>query len=164
MHKICETEDKRAVFLTENSSHAITHLADTPELEKLIQEVMQSTSGLRAETEVIEVDLGRIVGESDLIETEEDDDIVYAKRKNRQTYSRFCKNRTSVPSSVITIHLRQLDKSAYTLVTAFIGKNAPPFPGDTHESAQSRDFWGRHALAWGRQAIEPGTETTVCPW
>jgi hypothetical protein len=105
-----------------------------------------------------------MVGTTDLVETTDQDEIVYAMRPRRQVYSRFAKNKTPVPSSWITIVLYKAANDEYSLHTVFVGRNTPSFPGGDYLPEQSRKFWSTHALVWGSQDIVPDTETSVCPW
>lgn len=145
------------------ASHAATHFHDTP---KLLDAVRRIIPNLILEDELIriDVDTGIIIGNTDLVETEEGDEIVYALRPNRTQYSRFVKHKRASPSSWVTLDLRKIGDSEYELYTAFVGRLTPSFPGGDYLPEQSREFWATHALVWGSQEIVPHTETTVCPW
>lgn len=161
--KIGVTKNGYTVCVDLETSHASTHLADTPELLTLVQEALPSIV-VDGEYTQYEHDFGRVIGESDLVETEDDDDVVYARRFQRDIYTRFVKNKKAQPSSRITIWLKTTDTDKCELVTAYVGRPVPPFPGDEFETKESKPFWSKHALAWGRQEIVLGTETKECPW
>lgn len=150
------------VYLDAETSHALTHFAHSPTLREFAQKLVSETE---AGGDVIRLDkdTGETVGMSDLVETEEGDEIVYGLRPLRQTYSRFVKNKTPSPTSWITVDIRRKG-GEYFLHTAFIGRLTPSFPGGEYLPEESREFWSKHALAWGSQEIVPGTETTECPW
>lgn len=145
-------------------SHAATHLADTPQLKDLVKEVIGQTD-IRGETMGFDVDMGRIVGMSDGVETDETDEMVWAKRKNRDVYTPFTKSRAPVPCSQVAISLKRQADGTYELMSAWIGQfESPPFPGSPDETPESKPYWMRHALVWGTQEVQPGTETSTCPW
>ena len=151
------------VFYDPVSSHAATHIHDTPQLMGLVKEVIAAIT-LEKEKELVEYDLHRTIGKSDLLETTDSDQIVYAKRLNRDNYTRFVLNRQSVDTSKVTLILLKQDDSSYILFSAWIGFLVPPFPGSGTETPESITFWSNHALAWGTQDIQPNTQTTVQPW
>jgi len=159
---LAKTKNGFEVYVDMESSHASTHFAHHP---KLFEAVKKAVSSIEANEEIIraEMDMGEEIGTTDLIQTSDQDEIVYAKRPLREQYSRFVKNKSSRPTSWITIDLRK-DGNIYNLYTSFVGRLTPSFPGGNFLSEQSREFWSNHALVWGSQEIVPGTETTECPW
>ncbi len=150
------------VFIDMKYSHASTHLAKNP---KLAAHVKEFIADLNITDDHIRVDhdTGEEVGRSDLVETSDDDEVVYALRKNRSLYSRFVKNKEAAKTSWITVDIKKGD-DAYYLYTAFVGRLTPSFPGGSYLPEQSKEFWSKHALVWGNQDIVPGTETKDCPW
>lgn len=160
---IGRTKDGSKVYVDMETSHAATHFADTPQLLELVREVLP-TLELDNDSKRFELDMGRIVGESDCVETGTEDNIIYAKRLSRDTYSRFVRGKHTIQTSWLTISLERIDKDTCELVTAYIGRSAPPFPGNEFETPESRPFWEEHALVWGEQQIVPGTETKDRPW
>jgi hypothetical protein len=157
------TKNGRRVLFDTERSHAITHFQKSPLLK---QHVEKAISTINAQEDIIRItiDAEEIVGTSDLVETKNTDEIVYARRPLRAQYSRFVKNKQPTPTSKITIDLRKQKANDYILYTAFIGSLTPSFPGGDFMAEQSVDFWSKHALVWGSQEVEPGTETTECPW
>ncbi len=157
------TKNGKSVWLDpQGSSHAITHFTADP---TLLQQTKTALANLDATDSNVytEIDLGQPIGYSDLVATNPDDEIVYAKRVGRQTFTRFTKSHQPVATHTITVWLIHED-SSYTLLSAWFGPKTPPFPGDKWETPESKPFWNNHALVWGKQAIIEGTETTVCPW
>lgn len=157
------TGDGKVVHVDMESSHAATHFQSSP---KLLEAVKRIIPTLNVAEDVVRVDVyvEEAVGHTDLVETDEDDEIVYALRPRRAQYSRFVKHKQSVPSSWITLDLRKTGENEYELYTAFVGRLTPSFPGGDYLPQQSREFWSHHALVWGSQDIVLGTETTECPW
>ena len=158
-----KTKNGITIVVDLENSHAATHIADSPQLLPLLKEVISNLESMH-DCQRFEINMGREIGTSDLVETDEYDDIVYAKRPNRDLYSRFVKNKKPIPTSWITLELKEVDDQTYEIFTAYIGRITPPFPGNTFETTESKAFWGKHALAWGKQEIVVGSETTVSPW
>lgn len=158
-----KTKNGVDVYVDMNSSHATTHFAHHP---KLVDSVKRVIPNIEATENVMrfEIDTKEIVGTTDLVETTEKDEILYAKRPLRKQYSRFVKNKKSVPTSWITIDIRKAGTGEYYLYTSFVGRLTPSFPGGDYLPNQSVDFWSKHALVWGSQEIVPGSETTEYPW
>lgn len=159
------TKNNLQVFLSDQSSHAATHLAHNP---KLLEAVKKAIPTIEDTNDVIrvQIDTGEVIGTTDLLLTTQEDDIVYAKRVARSTYSRFVKNKQPTPTSTIVVDIRHDRNSPtdYFLYTTYIGPLTPSFPGGNYLPEQSIEFWSTHALVWGTQEIIPGSETTICPW
>lgn len=152
------------VWYEPTNSHATTHIADTPQLKELVKEILQDTE-LHGDLVEFEKEMGRVVGETDFVINQPGDEIVYAKRLNRDVYTPFNKTQSPQPYSGVSVSFaRELDGS-YRLQSTWIGPlDSPPFPGDPSETAESKPFWMKHALAWGTQAVQEGTVTNICPW
>lgn len=159
---LAKTKNGFDVYVDTESSHATTHFAHHP---KLIDAVKGTIPSIETNEDVVrvEVDTGEEVGTTDLVETSEQDEIIYAKRPLRTQFSRFVKNKNSKPTGWITIDMRK-DGEVYDLYTSFVGRLTPSFPGGNYLPEQSKEFWSKHALVWGSQEVMPGTETTQCPW
>jgi hypothetical protein len=161
LHIATSANDKK-VFVDMEDSHAATHLHDTPALYELAKELIRDIE-LIENSVCIDRDMGRIVGTADLVETSVTDEIMYIKRLNRDGYTRFAMNRTAEPTSFVTVVLKSIEVG-YVLWSAWIGRAVPQFPGDEHETQESRPFWREHALAWGNQRVQAGTELREWPW
>ncbi len=145
-------------------SHAATHIQDTPTLLGLAQEVISQTT-VTGPYMQFHVDFGRTVGTTDLVQNKPSDEIVYAKRKNRENYTVFNKTQQAQPCSIVTVALEEQDDGTYELVSTWIGpSDSPSLPGTEREVPESKEFWAKHAFAWGNQEIQPGSETMHCPW
>ncbi len=158
-----KTKNGIDVYVDMISSHAITHFSHHP---KLLDAVKKSIPTLEVSGQIsrTEIDTGEVVGTTDLVETGEGDEIFYAIRTLRDTYSRFVKNKKPTPTTWVTVDLRKVSDAEYYLYTAFVGRLTPSFPGGNYLPEQSKKFWSTHALVWGTQEIKPGTETEKCPW
>lgn len=161
--EIGRTKNNRLVYVDTKGSHAATHISATPDLLALVKDLIAGLMATR-DNIYLDKDMGRIVGLSDLVETDERDEILYAKRLNRDNYTRFVRHRKAVPTTKVTVVLHKDAKGDYELWSAWIGAAVPQFPGDANETAESKPFWRRHALVWGNQAIQAGTEVTDWPW
>jgi hypothetical protein len=161
---LCVSANGKRVLYDPVSSHAATNFADTPDLKKLTSEILAGTK-ISDKKLLFDMDLGRTIGNTDLVENDENDAIVFAKRKNRNAYTSFNKSKGPQPSSLVSIGLKKIDDYSYLLESAWIGSVAsPPFPGEPDETPDSIPYWLSHSLAYGTQAIQPRTETDVCPW
>ena len=162
-----ESAGGHKVFVETEDSHAATHLQDTPGLINLLKEAVPkiALAGTRGKQERFQIDMGRVIGTQDLVETQEGDEVIYAKRPNRDRYSPFVKNREPQPTSSLVIRLDKAGENEYDIYTAYIGILTPSMPyGDGRDSPEGLDFWKRHALILGHQTILPETVTKNCPW
>ena len=159
---IGKTRNNIDVYWDKHFSHAVTHFAHN---QKLFDYVKKSIATINAQEDIIRVEkeMDEIVGTTDLVETNDQDEIIYAKRPLRKYYSRFVKNKSALPTKWITLDMRR-EGNSYFLYTAFVGRLSPSFPGGEFLPEQSKDFWANHALVWGNQEVVPGTETKECPW
>lgn len=160
---LCHMAEGNAVYV-EKGSHAQTHLQDTPELKALLKEALVDFLPTK-ERESFQIDMGRVIGESDMALLEEGGEVFYAKRKNRTKYTKFVKNKEPYPTQFLTGSLRKRKNKSYVFITAFVGKTAPDFPyGPEDTNKKSRKFWENRALVFGKQEIDESTITTICPW
>ena len=163
LEEIAVSKNGKTVLVDMWRSHAATHFSSSPKLQSVVKTLIES---IDLEEDVIDLDydMGKEVGLCDLVATTDEDEIVYALRPNRHVYARLVKNRSAEPSSWITVRLVAIDKTAYRLHTAFVGKRTPSFPGGNFMPEQSREFWKKHALVWGNQEVDEGSITSECPW
>lgn len=156
------SRNNQKVWYDSDTSHATNHFSATPNLKEYAIEAIKNTD-LIDDDIYIQYDMSRIVGKSELVETADDDQIIYAKRVGRSIYTRFVKNREPIPMNLISIILSKVS-DGYDLFSTWVGPKVPQFPGDERETPDSKEFWSKHALIWGNQPIVSGTETTECPW
>lgn len=161
---LATSANNKTVVYDPIGSHAATHFNDTPALEALVIEALR-LSTLEGSRILFEKDMGRTIGTTDLVTNEPGDEIIYAKRLNRDIYTSFNKTQQPQPTSLVAICVDMIDDDTYQLFTAWTGSvHAPAFPGDENETPDSKAYWKTHSLSWGTQAIQSGTETTTCPW
>lgn len=149
-----------SVFDRDDYSHLHTGV------HELLPEVFEQITAGGKKFIVTTVDLGRVVGQSTRVLTDENDEIVFVQRVGRKGLTRFVKNRVAENSSQVTIVLkRDLSLPKYTLLTAWIGSQSELEPWDPKaDYDKSAEFWSRNALIYGSEKVVPGTETKICPW
>ncbi|MNR24954.1 hypothetical protein D3C85_1420710 [compost metagenome] len=125
---------------------------------ELVKEAIEGVDIVGEDEILFEKDMGRIVGATSLVETTDIDEIVYAKRKERDKYSRFAKNRELTPTSYIVVCVRK-QGDEYTLWTAWCGRLLPK---EAYDPASH--FSRTHALAYDEDLVRLGTITAVNPW
>ena len=163
---LCKSANGKRIVFDSVSSHTASHFADAPDLRALVTDIL-SREKLVGSIVAHDVDSGRVIGLSDVVAIGEDDEIVYAMRKNHaeQGYVPFTKSQESQPSSLVSFYLVKRDDSTYELASAWIGAyETPDFPQMESATKDSVSYWHKHAFAWGSQAIIPGTELSDCPW
>ncbi len=126
---------------------------------------------LSNQTEKIIVNSTEPIGTTSLVITDENSDIVYAKRRERNIHTRFVKNRKgNITSSFVVILNRTRDNNnKYFLVTMFPGNGAYKEPEDPNittkkELTESLLFWKNHALVFDESTIDHKTLTPLCPY
>ncbi|KAA0547189.1 hypothetical protein FZW96_14560 [Bacillus sp. BGMRC 2118] len=111
------------------------------------------------------------IGTTSLINTDEQSEIVYAKRKERKIYTRFVKNTkgTITNSFVVILNKTRNNNNQYLFVTMFPGNGAHKEPEDPtirtkRELIESLLFWENHALVFDENTIDTSTITPFCPY
>jgi len=163
---VCVSKNGMKIMFDPVNSHTATHFKDAPTLRRVTEELLSSML-LEGDLVAKDVDMGRIIGNSDVVEVGEEDDVVYAMRRNRedQGYVPFTKSQSSQPSSMISIHLVKKDEETYELSSVWIGEyESPMFPQMDNATGESIPFWSKHAFVWGSQEIIPGSTLGSCPW
>lgn len=163
MEFVGHTANGKKVTVDRKLSHAGLHLKENPALFAIVQEALQYVAP-ETDEYACTVDLERELGYSDLVEVGETDTIVYAKRKGRETFTKFVKKREPHETRHVTLILQRSKDENYELWSAWLGELSPSFPGDAREAPHSREFWNSHALVYRPENIIKGTETDICPW
>lgn len=153
-----KTTDNFEVILDDDSTNVEYHLLETPNLLDLVAEALPAIETLEQDQVVIERDLGRNVGTTNLVETSEGDKIVYAKRKGRDVYNRFVKGKEITPTSYIVVVLRKVG-DGYILWTAMCGRLLPP------EAYDQNSEWSKtHAMVFDENLIQMDTLRDTLEW
>ena len=163
---ICISANGKRIVFDPINSHAAFHFNDTPKLRMLTKELLEGTD-LVGKLIAKDVDMGRIIGTSNVVDTDKSDDIVYALRKNReeQGYVPFTKSKSPKLSSLISVYLIKKETINYELLSVWVGSyKSPPFPQMENFTDESIPYWSNHAFAWGSQEIIPDNILLECPW
>lgn len=143
--------DNKTVLLDYENTNIEYHLLETPNLVQLVREALPYLVIGDGSQVVLERDMGRVVGTTNLVETTDSDEIVYAKRIGRKKYSRFVKNRELVPCQSIVVVVRECGQEYY-LWTAMCGNLLPQEAYD-----ENSVFNVTHALVYDETLIQPDT-------
>jgi hypothetical protein len=160
---IDDSNDKYDIYVNLITSPAGHYLSRRPYVLDLIKEMLAAKQ-LRGERVVIEQNMGRHIGTTDVVSTSGDDTVYYAQALKSQVFSRFARNRYPQTSTWLTVIAEQDGDGNYEVRDTWIGANYPAFPGDEHESADSKDYWLTHALVPDSFAIQAKTKTKDCPY
>lgn len=162
-HLVTTTSNNVSIYVNLTHSPAGARISRQPHLLNLLKEALAPLE--LTDTEIyIEHDMGRVIGNSEIVATTDKDSIVYARRPKSQTYIRLVKNRQFLPTNYLTIVLKQMDNGDYDLVDIWPGHKAPPFPDEEHATKDSQAFWADHAIVLDGQPIQAGTLTKDCPY
>lgn len=162
-YAITESPNGYKVYVNLIASPAGQYLSRQPYIIKLVKEVLAAKDLTRSK-ETIEHDMGRVIGNTDIVETSDKDTIFYALPNKRVVFSRFAKNRYPAPSPKLTIILERDADGDYEISDTWIGPCSPPFPGDANATVKSKPYWETHALAQDAQAVQSKTITKICPY
>lgn len=163
---LCTSANGKNIVFDKIGSHTATHFDDAPTLRGFAEELLSSAT-LHDDVVARDVDLKKVIGNKDVVQIDETDEVVYAMRKNRedQGYVPFTKSRSAQPCSIISVYLVKMDDETYELASAWIGEyESPMFPQMDNATADSIPFWTKHAFVWGSQEIIPGSVLDKYPW
>jgi hypothetical protein len=119
---------------------------------------------LKGKRIVIEQDMGRDIGTTDIVSTGGNDNIYYAQALKSEIFLRFAKNRFPQSSTTLTIVVEKDDDGNYEVSDTWIGAKHPAFPGDELETSDSKTFWQTHALVHDAITIQSKSITKECPY
>lgn len=121
--------DGNEVYVNLISSSAGHYVSRHPHIlglaKELVKDVKPSDKPL-----TIEKDMGRVIGNTDIVNTTETDSIYYAKANKKDVFSRFAKNRLPSQSSILTARIQPQEDGNFELTDIWIGPDCPPFPDD----------------------------------
>jgi len=162
-HPITKTINGDEIFVDLIKSPAAITIARQPHMLNLAKELIQ-TLNLKGKNTTIEFDMGRNIGNCEIVETTEKDYIIYAKPLHQKDFKRFVRRRSPEQTRFITITLHFHESGVYELHDAIFGRNTPGLPGSDTETAKSRAFWEAHAIALDGHPLQSQTITTSCPY
>lgn len=130
------------------------HLEAHPEARDLLVEaVSKVTLPTEGDFLLTEVDMGRVIGKSALVDApmiRPDEDALFACRKGRDVPSRIRNDIERPDTSVFTV-IAGIHEEKWTLFTGFNGPQAAKEPHDatlTGGNEKELEFWCAHALVW----------------
>jgi hypothetical protein len=135
----------------------------SPYLIRIVKDIVESLN-LSEPTIMITRDMGRNIGNTNIVATGEKDTIYYARPPKRSNSLRFVKNRSLAPSSELAVILRRDADGNYEVANVWIGPPCPPFPDADDANQESEAYWRTHALVAGSETIDLQTVTGVCPY
>lgn len=111
-------------------------------------------------------DFGRAIGHTALVETRNNDRIMYAIPAGTERYARYVLWREPAETSLVTVVLKRLQQNNYNLWNAWLGPLLPPTPDVARPDCveASKEFWRHHAFVFDETDITPGTTRTRRPW
>lgn len=163
MHPIITMDNGTEVYVDLTRSLAAKRISRQPHLLGLIKETLRSVT-LKGEQPQLQKDLGRVIGQTDIVERSEKDIVFYAQRPHSTTFTPFVKNHPAAQTSSLTMLLQRDEKGNYQLVDTWMGGLRPPFPGESNETEQSKAYWMKHAIVMDGQPIKTSSITKVCPY
>lgn len=163
------------IIITDNlRSHMVCHDKEFLKgWEKTFEEIQERGffDHLKEDVELVEVHFEEPIGYGMLLHTTEDDEVVYAKRLERELYTRFVKGKEPTLIHQVMCILRKVSdaEDTYNLITMYPGGKSEKEPEDIHildkeEMIRSLKFWKDRALIYREENIEKGSEKDYCPY
>ena len=160
---LSESVNGYQIYVNLIASSAGRYISRQPYVINLIKQVL-GPMHLTNPKISIEHNMGRVIGNTDIVETTEKDTIYYAQPHKKSVFSRYAKNRFPSPSHKLSIILTRDTDGNYEVSDTWIGPCSPPFPGDEKETAKSKSYWQTHALAQDVHAVQSKTITKIYPY
>lgn len=149
------SKNEQKVFIDADNTNVGLHIIENPKLLELAKVVIEN-SEIFGENVGLEYDFHKVVGKTSCVETIDGDQIVYAKRKQRDSFSRFVKNRQPEDTSLSSVVLFKKDYG-YLLWSAWCGSLVPTTPDSEGRMKTSEGFWLNHALVYDESLIQVDT-------
>jgi hypothetical protein len=162
-HFIGTTNNGKEIYANLLQRPLSAQISRNPHLLALVKEAAGSLSPAQA-TLIVEKDMGRTIGYSEHLVTQENDYIFYARQLKSEAFTRFVKNRKSVATSILTFRLEEDADGNYEITDVWIGKNYPPSPDESDDEALSKEYWSTHAVVFNGQPIMASTVSKECPY
>lgn len=157
------SRNDRQVYVSIINSAAGRYLGRQPYLVGIAKAVVETLNLTKKEL-IITQDVGRTIGNTNIVATGVKDSIFYARQPKQVYTSRFVKNRSMEPSSELSIILVEDGEGNYELVNVWIGPACPPFPDAPNALESSKTYWLNHALTAGSELIDLQSATNACPY
>ncbi len=162
-HIITQSPEGYEVYVNLIGSDAGHYLSRQPYVINLIKEAIVSVP-IKGKRMVIDHDMGRPIGNTDIVETTDKDSVFYAMPVKKSVYGRYAKNRYPSPSNNLAIIIEKDADGNYEVVNTWIGPMSPPFPGDEHATSKSVSYWSNHALVQDSAVVQSRSITKDSPY
>jgi hypothetical protein len=163
-HPVGYTRNNLQVYVDLIHSKAAMYISQQPHMLILVKEALGRISP-RGPKFAVEHDMGRPVGYTFVVETSDQDSVLYAQLLRDKLFTRFVKNGKPLASNYLSIMLHKDEQGqGYELHDAWIGRLRPPLPGSDDETDQSKSYWSGHALVLEGQSLQMRTITKECPY
>lgn len=172
--KVKEMNKMKIIISNKARKHMEAHKCDfILGWEELIRkcEMEGKFDNLNKDFEKIKVEFSEPIGYCSSVITNQEDEIIYAKRIERDTYTRFVKNRNPVliNSLIIILNRNRNNTNEYYLVTMFPDEQSYKEPEDINilskrELVECLNYWSKYALIYDEKTINTSTLKTYCPY
>jgi hypothetical protein len=162
-HHIGLSANNKRVYANLMSKPLSENVSNNPHLLRFAEEAV-AAARLAGEIVQFEHVIDHDIGRSELIETNETDIIFYARQTKTSGYTRFVKNRQSLPTDRITVSLLRDSDGEYEITGIWIGTIFPAAPDHATATDQSADFWSTHAIVYSGQPIISNSLTKSWPY
>lgn len=157
------TKNGLAVYVDLIKSQAAPHIAAHPHLLGLTKNALIRIAA-KEERIKFEYDIGHVIGYENVVETPEDEKVLYARLAHDDLYSRFTRKGEPRQTTYVSVTIQREQEGSYALTDAWIGRLKPPRPGSPNETPASREYWSRHAFLLDTQPLQRHTRTERCPY
>lgn len=145
------------------ASPAASKVAFQPRLLTLAKEALVGAP-VKGKIFMLEKDMGRVTGRTDVVKVEDPEAVFYAKRLKGTAFTPFVKNHELKQTSHLALELRQTEDGHYQLWNIRAGRHLPALPGEDNATSKSKSFWSSHAVIWDNKLTQTRTITKICPW
>ena len=153
---LADSKNGRQVFVDVGQTNLKVHVLEDPRLLELVKEAVEN-SVIEGDNVGLEYDAGRVVGTTNCVTVTDADEIVYAKRVGRESYSKFVKNRDPEPTSTVVVVLFEKGYG-YLVWSAWCGNIVPVQPDENGKMVTVPGFWDTRALIYDPKIIQKDTE------
>lgn len=159
--KLADSKNGKPVFTDVENTNLAVHLVENPKLLELVKEAVEN-SVVEGDNVGLEYDADRVIGTTNCVNVTDKEEIVYAKRLGRDSYSKFVKNREQEPTSTVAVVLFRKDYG-YLVWSAWCGNIVPVQPDESGRMVTVPGFWDTRALTYDPKIIQKDTERSDRP-
>ncbi|KKW43001.1 MAG: hypothetical protein UY92_C0001G0015 [Candidatus Magasanikbacteria bacterium GW2011_GWA2_56_11] len=148
------------------NAQTLQHLEAHPDAAALLEEAIGKITIGEREFVLEEVDMGRIVARSSLVDAPaiaSDQPTAFACRKGRDIASRVLVGAVKPDTNLFTVIAGKQDDGSWLLYSGFPGPLAPREPHDPNLKGNATElaFWCEHALVWEDGWEQPFESTWI---